>query len=72
MTIADVFSVLQDIIAVVWTVFADCANTIMENPLLFVPVLISIGGSLIFLGISIFKRLGIKGVSSSGRRRRRR
>lgn len=72
MTIPNVFSALQDIIAVVWGVFGDCAKTIMENPLLFVPVLIGIAGSLIFFAIRIVKRLGIKGVSSSGGRRRRR
>lgn len=72
LAVSDVFSVLQEIVAVVWTVFGDCAKTIMDNPLLFVPVLIAIGGTLIMFGIGVFKRLGVKGVSSSGRRRRRR
>ncbi len=72
MTITNVFDALQNIIAVVWDVFADCARTIMGNPLLFVPVLIGIGGSIIFFAIGIVKRLGIKGVASSGGRRRRR
>ena len=72
MTITNVFSALQDIIAVIWDVCADCASTIMSNPLLFVPVLIGIGGTLIFFAIGIVKRLGIKGVASSGGRRRRR
>lgn len=72
MTIANVFSALQDIIAVIWDVFGDCASTIMGNPLLFVPVLLGIGASLIFFAIGIVRRLGIKGVSSSGGRRRRR
>lgn len=72
MTIANVFSALQDIIAVIWDVFGDCATTIMGNPLLFVPVLLGIGASLIFFAINIVRRLGIKGVSSSGGRRRRR
>lgn len=72
MTITNVFDALQNIIAVVWDVFGDCASTIMGNPLLFVPVLIGIGGSLIFFAIGIVKRLGIKGVASSGGRRRRR
>ena len=70
MTVAQVFEVLQQIIAVVWTVFGDCASTIMSNALLFVPVLIGIGGTLIFFGITIFKKLGVKGVSAAGRRRR--
>lgn len=70
MTVAQVFEVLQQIIAVVWTVFGDCASTIMSNALLFVPVLIGIGATLIFFGITIFKKLGVKGVSAAGRRRR--
>lgn len=72
MTIANVFSALQDIIAVIWDVFGDCARTIMSNPLLFVPVLLGIAGSLIFFAIRIVRKLGIKGVASSGGRRRRR
>lgn len=72
MTVANVFSALQDIIAVIWDVFGDCARTIMSNPLLFVPVLLGIAGSLIFFAIRIVRKLGIKGVASSGGRRRRR
>ncbi len=72
MTIANVFTALQDIIAVIWDVFGDCARTIMSNPLLFVPVLLGIAGSLIFFAIRIVRKLGIKGVASSGGRRRRR
>lgn len=72
MSISDVFSLLQQIVQVVWTVFGDCVDTIMSNPLLFVPVLISIAATIIFFGVGVFKRLGVKGVSSSGSRRRRR
>lgn len=72
MTIANVFTALQDIIAVIWDVFGDCARTIMSNPLLFVPVLLGIAGSLIFFAIRIVRKLGIKGVASSGGRGRRR
>lgn len=72
MTITNVFTALQDIIAVIWDVFGDCARTIMSNPLLFVPVLLGIAGSLIFFAIRIVRKLGIKGVASSGGRRRRR
>ena len=72
MSISDVFSLLQQIVTVVWTVFGDCVETIMGNALLFVPVLISIAATIIFFGVSVFKRLGVKGVSASGTRRRRR
>lgn len=72
MTTTGVFQLLNQVFQLVLTVFLDCTNTIMENPLLLVPILISIGGMIIFFGVSVFKRLGVKGVSSSGRRRRRR
>lgn len=72
MTITAVFETLTTIIGAVWGVFGDVASTIMNNPLLFVPVLLSLGGGLIFFAISVVRRLGIRGVSSGGRRRRRR
>lgn len=72
MTTTGVFGLLSQVFQLVLTVFLDCANTIMENPLLLVPIIISIGGMIILFGVGVFKRLGVKGVSSSGRRRRRR
>lgn len=72
MTTADVFGVLTNIMGVVWSVFSDCTTTIMENALLFVPVLIALAATLIMFAIGVVRRLGIKGVSSAGGRRRRR
>lgn len=71
-TTANVFSVLTEIMGVIWGVFADCASTIMDNPLLFVPVLIALAATVIMFAIGVVRRLGIKGVSSAGGRRRRR
>lgn len=71
-TTADVFNVLTEIMGVIWGVFADCASTIMDNPLLFVPVLIALAATVIMFAIGVVRRLGVKGVSSAGGRRRRR
>lgn len=72
MTTEGVFGVLTEIMGAIWGVFADCASTIMDNALLYVPVLIALAASVIMFAISVVRRLGIKGVSSSGGRRRRR
>lgn len=72
MTTSNVFSVLTEIMGAIWAVFGDCAQTIMSNPLLYVPVLIALAASVIMFAIGIVRRLGIKGVSSSGGRRRKR
>ena len=42
MTTANVFSVLTEIMGAIWAVFGDCAQTIMSNALLYVPVLIAL------------------------------
>ena len=72
MTTENVFNVLTEIMGAIWGVFGDCASTIMDNALLFVPVLIALSASVIMFAIGVVRRLGIKGVSSSGGRRRRR
>lgn len=71
-TTSDVFNVLTEIMGVIWGVFSDCASTIMNNPLLFVPVLIALAATVIMFAIGVVRRLGVKGVSSAGGRRRRR
>ena len=72
MTTTNVFSVLPEIMGAIGAVFGDCAQTIMSNPLLYVPVLIALAASVIMFAIGIVRRLGIKGVSSAGGRRRKR
>lgn len=72
MTTENVFTTLTEIMGAIWGVFGDCAETIMDNALLYVPVLIALGAGLIFFAIGVVRRLGIRGVSSSGGRRRRR
>lgn len=69
MTVAAVFTALGSVITMIWGVFGDCATTIMSNPLLFVPVLIALAGGVIFFCIGVVRRMGIRGVSSGGKKR---
>ena len=49
----------------------DIIDMILGNPLVFAPVLFAIFAGIVMFVIGIVKRLGVRGVSSSGRRRRR-
>lgn len=72
MTISNVFEAMSTVYTTLLTMFGSIVTTITGNPLLYVPVLIALLGGLVMLAIGIVKRLGVRGVSSSGRRRRRR
>lgn len=72
MTISNVFDAMSTVYTTLLTMFGSIVTTITGNPLLYVPVLIALLGGLVMLAIGIVKRLGVRGVSSSGRRRRRR
>lgn len=52
--------------------FANVITTITNNPLIFVPVLIALLGGIVMFAIGVIRRLGVRGISSSGKRRRRR
>lgn len=41
--------------------FGKVANTIMENPVLLLPVLLSLFSALIFFVVKIIKKLGLRG-----------
>lgn len=71
MTVASVFESISSVLTYILGAFSNVASDVMENPLLFVPIIITITGSLILFAISVFRKLGIRGTSSSGRRRRR-
>ena len=45
-------------------------DMIIANPLVYTPVLIALLGGIIMFVIHLVKRLGISGVSSSGKKRR--
>lgn len=72
MQISDVFTAMTTVYTTLLTMFGSIVTTITGNPLLYVPVLIALLGGLVMLAIGIVKRLGVRGVSSTGRRRRRR
>lgn len=72
MTTTAVFSSMTIVLDTLFTMFGSIVTTITGNPLLYVPVLIALLGALVMLSIGIVKKLGIRGVSSSGGRRRRR
>ena len=71
-TVSSVFSGMQQVFDLLLTMFANVINTITGNPLLYVPVLLAILGTLVMFEIGVIRRLGVKVVSSSGRRRGRR
>lgn len=72
MAISDVFTAMSTVYSTLLSMFGSIVTTITGNPLLYVPVLIALLGGLVMLAIGIVKRLGVRGVSSTGRRRRRR
>lgn len=72
MTISSVFTAMNSVYNVVIGMFTNVITTITGNPLLYVPVLIAMLGTIVLFAIGVIRRLGVKGVSSSGRRRRRR
>ncbi len=69
-TVSSVFEGMQKVFKLLLTMFANVIDTITGNPLLYVPVLLAILGTLVMFAIGVVRRLGIKGVSSSGGRRR--
>lgn len=72
MTIANVFEQMSVVYEAVLSMFANMVTTITGNPLLYVPVLIALLGGLVMFAIGVVRKLGIRGISSSGRKRRRR
>lgn len=72
MTVNDVFSALTTIMGTIWNVFGSVTQVVVDNKLLFVPVLLAFSGTIVLFCISLFRKLGVRGLASSGRRRRRR
>lgn len=63
-TIQNVISALTSVYEVLVGLFSNVITTITSNPLLFVPVLIALLGSLVFFAIKVIRKLGVRGVSS--------
>ena len=72
MTIANVLSAMTTVDDLIIGMFANVITTITSNPLIFVPVLIALLGGIVMFAIGVIRRLGVRGISSSGRRRSRR
>lgn len=68
---AAIFTALTSVYELVLTFFNNVIGTILTNPLLFVPVLISLAGGLMMFAVGIVRRMGLKGVGSGRKRRRR-
>lgn len=66
-----IFGGLTNVYALVLTFFGNVVTTITGNPLLFVPVLISLAGGLMLFAVGIVRKMGLRGVGGGGRRRRR-
>lgn len=70
-TISSVFTSLGEVYTLVLTFFGNVVTTITSNPLLYVPILISLAGGLMMFAVGVIRRMGLKGVGAGRRRRRR-
>lgn len=69
MTISDVFSAMTTVYEAILSMFGSMVTTITGNPLLYVPVIFALLGGLVLFAIRVIRKLGIRGISSGGRRR---
>lgn len=72
MSISAVLTAMTTVYDLIIGMFSNVINTITGNPLIFVPVLIALLGGIVMFAIGVIRKLGVRGISSSGRRRRRR
>lgn len=72
MSIVGVLGAMTTVYDLIIGMFANVITTITNNPLIFVPVLIALLGGIVMFAIGVIRRLGVRGISSSGKRRRRR
>lgn len=69
MSLTGVFSTLTEVFNLLLDQFPTTVTTITTNPLLYVPVLVGLGGGLILAGVKLVRKLGVRGIG--GKRRRR-
>lgn len=72
MSISGVLGAMTTVYDLIIGMFANVITTITSNPLIFVPVLIALLGGIVMFAIGVIRRLGVRGISSSGKRRSRR
>ena len=69
MTTSAVFEQMSVVLESIFSMFGSMVTTITGNPLLYVPVLFCLLGGLVLFSIRVIRKLGIRGISSGGRRR---
>lgn len=69
MSLTGVFSALTEVFNLLLDQFPTTVTTITTNPLLYVPVLVGLGGGLILAGVKLVRKLGVRGIG--GKRRKR-
>lgn len=67
----EVFTALTQVYTNLMAQFGTTINTITDNDLLFLPIILAFSGGLIFAGVKIVKRFGVRGLGGGRRRRRR-
>ena len=72
MSISGVLGAMTTVYDLIIGMFANVITTITNNPLIFVPVLVALLGGIVMFAIGVIRRLGVRGISSSGKRRGRR
>ena len=63
-TVSDVFSGLTTVFEFLMEQFTTTVSTITSNSLLFVSVIVALGGGLILAGVKLVRKLGVRGLSS--------
>ena len=58
---ANLISAMMSIYDFVMTQFAIVFQTILDNPILFLPVLLGLFGSIVFFVIKIIRKMGVRG-----------
>ena len=66
MSLTGVFGALTEVFNLLLDQFPTTVTTITTNPLLYVPVLVGLGGGLILAGVKLVRKLGVRGIG--GRR----
>ena len=71
-TFSDVLTSIGTVIGSIWSMFGSVASVVTDNMIIFVPVILAFMLSLVGAALVVLKKLGVRGLNSGGRRRRRR
>lgn len=71
-TFSSVLESIGTVVSAIWAMFGNIATIITSNMIIFVPIVLAFMLSLVGLALVIMKKLGVRGINSGGRRRRRR